>query len=101
MNTELDCRGLACPEPVTRCRSMINETRPDTMTVLVDNPAALENVNRFLTRNGYLTESSKLSDTEWRIHASRSANEQTDSPAENPKMAENGKTLVMMRWEKN
>lgn len=53
---ELDCRGLACPEPVIRCRAALGESpRPETVRVIVDNGAALENVSRFLHRHGYAT----------------------------------------------
>ena len=54
MSTELDCRGLACPEPVVRCRNIVNGERPDVLSVLVDNAAACENVSRFLERSGFI-----------------------------------------------
>ncbi len=37
---ELDCRGLQCPEPVTRCRALLKSRQPDSLLVIVDNSAA-------------------------------------------------------------
>ena len=53
MTKELNCCGLACPEPVIRCRRMLEEEKPASLRVLVDNTAASENVGRFLGRTGY------------------------------------------------
>ena len=50
MTKELNCCGLACPEPVIRCRRMLEEEKPASLRVLVDNTAASENVGRFLGR---------------------------------------------------
>lgn len=43
---DLDCRGMACPEPVMRTRKMI-EGACGPFTVLVDNETARDNVRRF------------------------------------------------------
>lgn len=50
---ELDCRGLACPNPVIKTKEIIDAGDVDRLTVLVDNPAARINVGRFLQRAGY------------------------------------------------
>lgn len=70
-NNTLDCRGLACPEPVVRSKRYIQERNPKSMTVLVDNLAAMENVSRFIKNNGYSVESGEQGD-DWRISAVRS-----------------------------
>ena len=49
----LDCRGLACPSPVLRAKEAIDRGDVARLSVLVDNPAARENVSRFLSRMGY------------------------------------------------
>jgi len=49
----LDCRGLACPNPVLRTKEMVERGGVAHLSVLVDNPAARENVSRFLGRVGY------------------------------------------------
>lgn len=62
---ELDCRGLACPEPVVRTRKLIETSRPAELNVTVDNAPACENVSRFLTRNGYSVSSAVVADGLW------------------------------------
>lgn len=49
----LDCRGLACPGPVMRCLEAIEQGAPGALLVLVDDPAARENVTRLLSGKGY------------------------------------------------
>ncbi len=49
----LDCRGLACPGPVLRCKDAIDSGSPSVITATVDNEAAKENVKRFLATKGY------------------------------------------------
>lgn len=56
----LDCRGLACPEPVVRCRNYLQEHPEDILKVLVDNRAAMENVSAFLTRSGYTVDTHEV-----------------------------------------
>ncbi len=49
----LDCRGQACPGPVLRAKEVIDRGNVAKLSILVDNPAAKENVGRFLSRMGY------------------------------------------------
>ncbi|HLD47814.1 MAG TPA: sulfurtransferase TusA family protein, partial [Desulfobaccales bacterium] len=49
----LDCRGLACPNPVIRTKELIDRGDLKQLTVLVDNAAAQENISRFLQRAGF------------------------------------------------
>ncbi|SFM94749.1 sulfurtransferase-like selenium metabolism protein YedF [Thermodesulforhabdus norvegica] len=49
----VDCRGLACPAPVLKTKEVLEKERPDRISVRVDNPAARENVSRFLSRQGF------------------------------------------------
>ena len=51
--TTLDCRGLACPNPVIKTKELIDQGEVQQLTVLVDNPAAQENVSRLLQRAGF------------------------------------------------
>ena len=50
--SELDCRGLACPQPVILTKKALDEL-PAELTVVVDNLAAKENVAKFALSNGY------------------------------------------------
>ena len=49
---ELNCQGLACPQPVIMTKKAL-EQKPAEMTVLVDNLAAKENVAKFAASSGY------------------------------------------------
>ncbi|MDR2075324.1 MAG: sulfurtransferase-like selenium metabolism protein YedF, partial [Desulfovibrio sp.] len=71
MNT-LDCKNLACPEPVLQVRRYLTEENPETLTVLVDNAAACENVTRFLKSQGF-TVSSAEEDGIWSVAGVRTA----------------------------
>ena len=51
-NTILDCRGLACPQPVILTKKALDQ-RPEALTVIVDNAAAKENVAKFATAGRY------------------------------------------------
>ncbi|QJT08100.1 sulfurtransferase-like selenium metabolism protein YedF [Oceanidesulfovibrio marinus] len=70
MNTTLDCKGLACPQPVLRCKRCIEDESPDSMEVVVDNDAARQNVSRYLQNQGYAVEVTE-EDGLFRILASR------------------------------
>lgn len=50
---KLDCRGLACPSPVLKTKELVERGGVAHLSVLVDNPAAQENVSRFLSRVGF------------------------------------------------
>ncbi|MFA7383575.1 MAG: sulfurtransferase-like selenium metabolism protein YedF [Desulfurivibrionaceae bacterium] len=52
-NTILDCRGLACPQPVIRAKEMLDSPGQGTVEVLVDNEAARSNLTRFGKSQGY------------------------------------------------
>lgn len=53
---QLDCRGLACPNPVLKTKELLDAGGVEALTVLVDNPAAQENVRRFLERAGFVVQ---------------------------------------------
>ncbi|MEW6424482.1 MAG: sulfurtransferase TusA family protein, partial [Bacillota bacterium] len=45
---ELNCKGLACPQPVLETKKALAELPEGaSLTVIVDNPAARENVTLF------------------------------------------------------
>lgn len=54
----LDFKGLACPMPVVKTKTYL-ENNPDinSIAVSVDNKAAVENITRFLTSRGFSAES--------------------------------------------
>jgi tRNA 2-thiouridine synthesizing protein A len=49
----VDARGYSCPIPVVMTQREIERTKPDTLEVMVDNQAAVQNIKRFATARGY------------------------------------------------
>jgi selenium metabolism protein YedF len=56
MTRELDCRGLACPQPVLNTKDVLDQTPSGMVMVTVDNPAARDNVTRFAKSQGCAVE---------------------------------------------
>ncbi len=50
---KIDCKGLACPQPVINCRDYIETNKPQEFQMVVDNAPAVENITRFAENNGY------------------------------------------------
>lgn len=96
----LDCRGLACPQPVIRCRAFLEEERPDVCEVLVNNDASSINVSRFLEQRGFAAQVRQESPTLWRVYATRDGTPtlpaDTSSPADAPAPNAETKTLVFI-----
>lgn len=53
---KIDARGLACPRPVMLTKEVVDKGQGQ-IKVLVDNPVAASNVQRFLQKNGFRTSS--------------------------------------------
>ncbi len=53
MSTEIDARGLACPQPVLATKKALDAISQGVVTTVVDNAAAKENVTKFATASGY------------------------------------------------
>ena len=51
MEKKIDCRGLACPQPVLETRKALEDA--EEVLVLVDNPTSRENVKRFAQSQGH------------------------------------------------
>lgn len=58
----LDCRNMACPQPVIQTKEKVEAEAPPTIEVLVDNQAASQNVSRFLGTRGYSAEVARQGD---------------------------------------
>ncbi len=50
---EIDARGLACPAPVLHTKAALQEEKPGSISVIVDNAASQQNVQRFLESQGF------------------------------------------------
>ena len=97
MQKELDCRGLACPQPVMETRTAIADAAVDGIAVLVDNTAASENVRRFLENNGFAAAVDKAGDSLWRVTGTRGCQGACAVTEPLPaKEAARGRTLVFI-----
>jgi selenium metabolism protein YedF len=52
---EIDARGLACPAPVLQTKAALEQDHPAGVSVVVDNAASQQNVQRFLESQGFQT----------------------------------------------
>lgn len=101
MSKELNCCGLPCPEPVIRCRKALEEEKPSSINVLVDNVAASENVSRFLGRNGYSVDVRQENAGVWTVSATACGCRVTEPEAASCETGASapGKTLVLITTE--
>ena len=53
MDRKVDCRGLACPQPVLETKKALEAPGAEEIFVLVDNPSSKENVRRFALSQGH------------------------------------------------
>jgi selenium metabolism protein YedF len=53
---EVDCRGTACPQPVVTTKKVLDESEIKEFILIVDNPAARENVERFVQSQGAMVD---------------------------------------------
>ena len=91
----LNCRGLACPQPVLRTKHFI-DTNPQVLefTVAVDNAASAQNVVRFAESQGF-TASLHQEGSDFEIKAVKSEQSGTQTPGNEETMASE-KALVLI-----
>lgn len=96
----LNCEGEACPNPVLRCKRLLDSQQVPSLEVIVDNEAAKENVSRFLASRGMHIEKTTHENGLWSIFASSQADgamaEQTGSATGTGHAAPGGKTLIFL-----
>ena len=49
---EIDCRGLACPQPVITTKQALDQMEEGELIVIVDNASSCNNVERFAKSQG-------------------------------------------------
>ncbi len=69
----IDARGLNCPQPVLLARKSIENSKTDSLMVIVDNSISKENVCRFLTNQGFEVNPRELSSDHFEIVAMKNA----------------------------
>ena len=71
MNIEVDARGQACPKPVIMTKKELDNIEGGTITTIVDNEVAKENVSKLASSLGYEYKVDKGSDNEYYIHINK------------------------------
>ncbi len=67
----IDARGLLCPMPAAMVQKEIKKNKPETLTVLVDDPCAVGNITRLGNNNGYEVAAEKGAEGEWTLSLRR------------------------------
>lgn len=67
MDKTVDARGLTCPQPVIKTKEAMKGMSQGTLTILVDNEIAVQNVVKLGNYSGLRSESRKLSENEYQI----------------------------------
>ena len=67
----LNCENEPCPNPVLRCKRLLDEQTPQKMEVIVDNEAAMDNVSRYLVSKGMRVDETRKDGKLWTIKASQ------------------------------
>ncbi len=56
---EIDCRDMACPQPVLTAKKALEEMEQGEFILIVDNPSARDNVERFAKSQGAIVDIEK------------------------------------------
>ena len=82
---EIDARGLSCPAPVLQTKAALQEENLADISIVIDNAASQQNVQRFLESQGYQT-TLKQQDADYFVIGSiQSTSEPMPGPAEEPR----------------
>ena len=82
----VDCRGLACPEPVMKTKKALDQLKEGELLVIVDNAVSCNNVERFAQSQGCSAEvEQRGKDFSLRIQKGRGGQE-TELPQEKEKV---------------
>jgi selenium metabolism protein YedF len=98
----LNCENEPCPNPVLRCKRLLDEQTPENMEVIVDNEAAMDNVSRYLVSKGMRVDDTRKDGKLWTIRASQADSadaprtEQVSPAQKDPKQASASKILVFL-----
>ena len=92
---EIDARGLACPAPVLQTKATLQEERPDSVRVIIDNAASQQNVQRFLESQGFQTQLEQVGSDFFVVARCGPENEKSYQPPSEPPAKTTQKIMVM------
>jgi selenium metabolism protein YedF len=72
---EIDCRGKACPQPVLLAKQVLEQGGEERFILIVDNPSACENVERFARAQGCAVKVER-GEQDFRVHIQRGKQEE-------------------------
>ena len=76
----IDCRGLACPQPVVTAKKALEHLREGEMIVIVDNASSCNNVERFVRSQGCTVEI-KETGQDFYLHVQKTSGEAKEKAA--------------------
>ena len=83
MEKIIDCKGLNCPLPVVNAKKAAEELAAgDTLTVLVDNEIAVQNLLRFASGKGFAAASERKAEKEFAVTMEITASQSVPAAAE-------------------
>lgn len=102
-NRTVDARGLACPLPVVNAKKAVEEMKEGSLTVLVDNEIAVQNLQKFAHQKGYQAAGQKITEKEYqviiRISSGGSSDDMLEKGSEetvcSPDLRKNGMVVVL------
>jgi selenium metabolism protein YedF len=80
---EIDCRGMACPQPVLTAKKALEEMEQGEFILIVDNPAARDNVERFAQSQGAIV-GVEQKGSEFHLHIHRRSACELAEPTKEP-----------------
>jgi selenium metabolism protein YedF len=89
----VDCRGLACPQPVIQTKKAMAQA--EQVTTIVDNDAAMMNVSRMAEKEGYSVETETKDDGIY-LHVSKTGAVQGDTLVPAPVMESPSGPIVVL-----
>lgn len=78
MKKEIDARGEACPKPVIMTKKQLDKLESGTVTTIVDNEVAKDNISKLASSYGYSFLIDKTKEDEYYIHISKGEVEEKD-----------------------
>jgi len=88
---EIDCRGMACPQPVVTTKQALDQLNVGELIVIVDNPSSSENVERFARGQGCSVKMEKKG-KDFYVHIQKVGDKDEDKAAATERKAK--KTVV-------
>ena len=87
----IDCRGLACPQPVVTTKQALDQVKEGELMVIVDNASSCNNVERFAQSQGCSVEI-KGNGQDFYIHIQKARSKDEEKKAQ---LDEKGKKVVV------